>query len=70
MNDIAFASATKLAAMIRQKKISSSELLELYLKRVEAYNPALNAIETFSLSVGGRPSIPVTRTRSGPDASR
>jgi amidase len=44
MNDIAFASATKLAAMIRQKKISSAELLELYLKRVEAYNPALNAI--------------------------
>lgn len=44
MNEIAFASASKLAAMIRQKKIGCLELLELYLRRIEAYNPALNAI--------------------------
>lgn len=44
MNEIAFASATKLAAMIRQKKIGALELLELYLKRIEAFNPGLNAI--------------------------
>ncbi len=49
MTEIAFASATKLAAMIRQKKISSLELLELYLKRIEAFNPGLNAIVTLDV---------------------
>jgi amidase len=44
MPDIAFLSAKKLAAQIRTKKISSLELLNHYLQRVEKYNPALNAI--------------------------
>ena len=43
MNPV-FASATELAAMIQSRKISSRELLELYLARVDRYNPALNAI--------------------------
>ncbi len=42
--DIAFASAKTLAGMIRRKKISSLELLDHYLKRVERFNPAVNAI--------------------------
>ena len=42
--DIPFRSATQLAASIRQKEIGCLELLELYLDRVEHYNPALNAI--------------------------
>ena len=44
MLDIPFHSATQLAASIRQKDIGCLELLDLYLKRVEHYNPALNAI--------------------------
>jgi amidase len=40
----AFLPAHRLAALIRQKKIGCLELLKLYLKRVEAYNPRLNAI--------------------------
>ena len=44
MTDIAFASARRLAGMIRRRKIGSLELLEHFLKRVEKYNPALNAI--------------------------
>jgi amidase len=44
MFDIAFASAEKLAGLIRRRKIGCLELLDHYLKRVERYNPALNAI--------------------------
>jgi amidase len=44
MTDIAFASARKLAAMVRSKKIGCVELLDHYLARVDKYNPGLNAI--------------------------
>ncbi len=44
MDDIAFRSATELAALIRSREISSVELLQHFLGRVEKYNPALNAI--------------------------
>ena len=44
MSDLAFQSASQLAAAIRDKRVGSLELLELYLERVERYNPALNAL--------------------------
>jgi amidase len=44
MTEPAFRSATALAAALRAREIGSRELLEHYLKRVERYNPALNAI--------------------------
>lgn len=44
MSNPAFYSATKLAALIRKREISSEELLACYLSRVEKYNPRLNAI--------------------------
>ncbi len=44
MPELAFKSATELAAMIRTKDIGALELLEHYLDRVERYNSALNAI--------------------------
>jgi amidase len=44
MLDVAFRSAKQLAASIRRKKLGCLELLELYLGRVEKYNPVLNAI--------------------------
>jgi amidase len=43
-NALPFQTAKQLAAAIRKKKIGCLELLDLYLKRVETYNPALNAI--------------------------
>ena len=46
MTDLAFESASTLAAAIRSKRIGSRELLALYLQRVERFNPALNAIVT------------------------
>ena len=44
MLDVPFRSAKQLAADIRKKKIDCLELLDLYLARVEKYDPALNAI--------------------------
>ena len=44
MTELAFRSAAALGAAIRERKIGCRELLEHYLKRVERYNPALNAI--------------------------
>jgi amidase len=44
MDEIAFASAVSLSEKIRAKQIGCLELLDLYLKRAERYNPELNAI--------------------------
>ncbi len=49
MVDLPFQSATALAAALRSKKIGCRELLELYLGRVERFNPALNAIVVMDL---------------------
>jgi amidase len=50
MLDLPFRSATELAAEIRAKRVGCRELLELYVARVERYNPALNAIIAFDLA--------------------
>jgi amidase len=42
--DLAFTTATKLIRMLRLKRIGALELLEHYLKRVERYDGALNAL--------------------------
>jgi amidase len=44
--DIPFASATELLAALDRGDLSSRELLEHYLDRIERFNPALNAIVT------------------------
>ena len=44
MDDRVFASATELAAEIRDRRIGCIELLDFYLARAERHNPALNAI--------------------------
>ena len=49
MLDTPFQSASALASQVRRKKIGCVELLELYLARVEKYNPALNAIIAIDL---------------------
>src|SRR6478609_9936108 len=43
-NALPFQTAKQLAEAIRKKKIGCLELLDQYLKRVETFNPALNAI--------------------------
>lgn len=44
MDDIIYASATALAQAIRDKKVSSQEVVEAYVQRIEAVNPQLNAV--------------------------
>lgn len=44
LNNLAFQSATALAALIRKGEISALELLDFYLARVEKYNANINAI--------------------------
>ena len=44
MTSLPFQTAKQLASAIRKKKIGCLELLDIYVKRVEAHNPALNAI--------------------------
>ena len=39
-----FQTAKQLASAIRKKKIGCLELLDLYLERIAAHNPELNAI--------------------------
>ena len=44
MSEIAFLSATELAARIRSREVGCEELLRHYLQRVDRYNGAINAI--------------------------
>ena len=44
MSELAFKSATQLAAMIQLREISALELLDYYLDRVERFNSDLNAV--------------------------
>ena len=43
-NDPLFTSATRLAALIRAKKLSATEVVTAHIRRIEAVNPQLNAV--------------------------
>src|ERR1051325_10114547 len=49
MDDITLKPATAIAQALRQRKIGSRELLEHFLKRIERFNPKLNAVVTLDL---------------------
>jgi amidase len=44
LNDVLFTSATHMAKLIREKQLSSEELVRAHIERIEAVNPILNAI--------------------------
>lgn len=44
MTDIAFATATQLVEKLTAKEVSARELIDLYLGRIEAHDPSINAI--------------------------
>ncbi|MEX2327283.1 MAG: amidase family protein, partial [Pseudomonadales bacterium] len=44
MDELAFSDATTLAAKIKNREVSSVEMLEHYVARMEKYNPDINAI--------------------------
>ncbi len=52
MPDIAFRSASQLAKAIREKEVSSRELLDHYLERVEKFNSKINAVVTLDVQRG------------------
>jgi Asp-tRNA(Asn)/Glu-tRNA(Gln) amidotransferase A subunit family amidase len=45
---LAFASVTSLARLIQSRQVSSVELTELYLRRLERYDPALRCVVTMT----------------------
>lgn len=45
-DDIIFSDATRLAELIRSKQVSSAEVVQRHLDRIEAVNPSINAIVT------------------------
>jgi len=47
-NSLAFATIEELAALLTKRKISPVELTELFLRRIEQHNPALNAFLTIT----------------------
>lgn len=49
MEDLTFLDAVELSEMVRKRRISSLELLDHFVTRVERANPKLNAIVTFDL---------------------
>ncbi len=46
--DIAFAPVSKLSRWIEQKKLSSERLTQIYLKRIEQFNPKLRCVITLT----------------------
>ena len=46
MNDLVFLAAHQLAKAIRDREVSSTEVLEAYLSQIAQHNPGLNAIVT------------------------
>src|SRR5688572_14765428 len=51
---LAFQSATELAVLLRTRKISSRELLDVYLERIERLNPSVNAVVTLDADAARR----------------
>src|SRR3954470_3220490 len=46
-DDLIFMSATKLAQLIREKKVSAKEAVTAYYKRIDEVNPKINAVVQF-----------------------
>ena len=47
MKELIYTSATKLAEIIREKQVSSEEVVSAHIQRIEAVNPKINAIVQF-----------------------
>ena len=51
MDELAFASATRLAADVRDRRVGCLELLDHFLARAERHNTALNAVVAWQIEV-------------------
>ena len=69
MHDLIFRSACEMAALVREKKVSPSELLEAHLDRVARVNPVLNAIVDLNAERAGEEALALeTRLARGEEA--
>ena len=62
--DFAFASASALLDLLGKGKVSSTELLDLYISRIERYNPTYNFAVAFDLERARREAADADRCRS------
>jgi Asp-tRNA(Asn)/Glu-tRNA(Gln) amidotransferase A subunit family amidase len=46
LEELAFLPVTELAALVRRRKVTSAQLTEMYLARIERYDPVLKAVIT------------------------
>ena len=60
----AFDSATAMLDALNKRQISAVDLLDLHLRRIERYNPALNAIVTFDLEHTHKVAIAADEARA------
>jgi amidase len=71
MNDVIWLSATEQADLLRRREISSTELVQAYLARIEALNPQLGAYVTVCADAalaGARAADEQLASSSPPDA--
>ena len=61
MTQLPFRTATELAAALRAKEISSTELLDCYLGRIEEFNPGLGAVVTLDVDRARREAAEADR---------
>lgn len=64
MTDIAFASATTLARLVRTGRVGARELLDHYLARAEAHDGALNAIVVKDIARARKDAARIDRARA------
>ena len=67
-DDFAWLPATEQLAALDAKDVSSAELVELYLSRISAHNPSLNAIVTIDADAARRAATDADAARSRGDA--
>ncbi len=48
LDDLAFLPVTSLAALVKQRRVSSTDLTRMYLARLKKYGPALNCVVTLT----------------------
>ena len=51
MDELIYASATELAQAIRDKKVSSKEAVDAFIKRIDTVNPQLNAVVQLPIDI-------------------
>jgi amidase len=67
-SDLAYATAGRLADLIRRGELSAVELLEMQLDRIGRLNPALNAIATLDVDGARRAATAADRARAAGEA--